>query len=99
MATVHEKKSLKILNYYNEMSSYTKEVQYPNIQFLGVKYSYNNPLLCFKLQNGKQFRRQLYDNGMYYEHVPTKHDNEITDEEKQNINFDDIDESGEKVKL
>jgi hypothetical protein len=47
-------------------------------------------LLCFKLQNGQQFRRQLYDNGMYYEHVPTKHDNKITDEDKQKIKFDDI---------
>ena len=70
MTTIHDKKSLKILNYYNEISIFTNKVLYPNVQFLGVKYVYNNPLLCFKLQNGKQFRRQLYDNGMYYEHVP-----------------------------
>ena len=90
MTFVDEKKALKILNYYNEISYNNKEVQYPNVQFLGIEYSYNNPLLCFKLQNGQQFRRQLYDNGMYYEHVPTKHDNKITDEDKQKIKFDDI---------
>ena len=98
MTTLEEKKALKILNYYNEISCYNKKIQYPNVQFLGIEYSYNNPLLRFKLQNGQQFRRQLNDKGMYYEHVPTKHDIEITDEEKQNIKFDDIDKSGEKVR-
>jgi hypothetical protein len=100
MTTIHEKKALKILNYYNEMSSCSKQLQYPNVQFLGIEYINNNPLLRFKLESGKQFRRQLYDNGMYYEHIPKEDDNNISDKEVSNIKFNDIDESGEKtVKL
>ena len=78
---------MKILNYYNEMSSYSNQVQYPNIQFLGIEYINDNPLLRFQLESGKQFRRQLNDNGMYYEHVPSENDDKITTEDKKNIKF------------
>lgn len=50
MTTIDEQNTLKILNYYNEMSCYTKQIQYPNVQFLGIKYIYNNPMLCFVLK-------------------------------------------------
>ena len=83
MTTIEEKKTMKILNYYNEMSSYSKQVQYPNVQFLGIEYINDNPLLRFKLENGKQFRRQLSDNTMYYEHVLKEDDGKISDEEIQ----------------
>lgn len=75
MTTIDEKNTLKILNYYNEMSCYTKQVQYPNVQFLGIKYIYNNPMLCFKLQSGAYFKRQLNNNSIYYENVITDNDN------------------------
>ena len=96
MTTIEEKKAMKILNYYNEMSSYSKQIQYPNVQFLGIEYIYNNPLLRFKLESGKHFRRQLNDSSSYYEHIPSKNDNNITNEEISNIKFDKIDDSGEK---
>ena len=85
MTTIEEKNAMKFLNYYNEMSSYSKQVQYPNVLFLGIEYINDNPLLIFKLQNGKQIRRQLNDNGTYYEHIPTEND-------------DIKDESGEKLR-
>jgi len=97
MTTIEEKKAMKILNYYNEMSSYSKQVQYPNVQFLGIEYINDNPLLRFKLENGKHFRRQLSDNTMYYEHVLKEDDDKITDEEVSNINFNKIIDSGEKT--
>ena len=96
MTTIEEKKTMKILNYYNEMSSYSKQVQYPNVQFLGIEYINDNPLLRFKLENGKQFRRQLSDNTMYYEHVLKEDDGKISDEEISDIEFDEIDDGGEK---
>ena len=96
MTTIEEKKAMKILNYYNEMSSYSTQVQYPNVQFLGIEYINDNPLLRFRLQNGKQFRRQLNDNTMYYEHVLKEDDGKISDEEISDIEFDEIDDSGEK---
>ena len=96
MTTIEEKKAMKILNYYNEMSSYSKQVQYPNVQFLGIEYINDNPLLRFKLENGKQFRRQLSDNTMYYEHVLKEDDGKISDEEISDIEFDEIDDGGEK---
>jgi hypothetical protein len=97
MTTIEEKKAMKILNYYNEMSSYSKQVQYQNVQFLGIEYINDNPLLRFKLENGKHFRRQLSDNTMYYEHVLKEDDDKITDEEVSNINFNKIIDSGEKT--
>ena len=97
MTTIEEKKAMKILNYYNEMSSYSKQVQYPNVQFLGIEYINDNPLLRFKLENGKHFRRQLNDNSSHYEHVPTEKDDKITNEEISNINFNEIIDSGEKT--
>ena len=90
MTTIEEKRQMQILNYYNEMSSFSNQVQYPNIQFLGIEYINNNPLLRFKLESGKQFRRQLNDNGMYYEHVPLENDDKITTEDKKNIKFTEI---------
>jgi hypothetical protein len=69
MTTIEEKKAMKVLNYYNEISNYTQQVQYPNVVFLGIEYSYNNPLLCFKLENGNIFKRQLNYTGAYYEEV------------------------------
>jgi hypothetical protein len=97
MTTIEEKKTMKILNYYNEMSSYSKQVQYPNVQFLGIEYINDNPLLRFKLENGKQFRRQLSDNTMYYEHVLKEDDGKISDEEISDTEFNEIDDSGEKT--
>jgi hypothetical protein len=97
MTTIEEKKAMKILNYYNEMSSYSKQVQYPNVQFLGIEYINDNPLLRFKLENGKQFRRQLSDNTMYYEHVLKEDDGKISDEEISDTEFNEIDDSGEKT--
>ena len=97
MTTIEEKKTMKILNYYNEMSSYSKQVQYPNVQFLGIEYINDNPLLRFKLENGKHFRRQLSDTTSYYEHIPTENDDKITNEEISNINFNEIIDSGEKT--
>ena len=96
MTTIEEKKAMKILNYYNEMSFYSKQVQYPNVQFLGIEYINDNPLLRFKLENGKQFRRQLSDNTMYYEHVLKEDDGKISDEEISDTEFNEIDDSGEK---
>jgi|LakMenE18May11ns_1017448.scaffolds.fasta_scaffold9806607_2 hypothetical protein len=96
MTTLEEKKAMKILNYYNEMSSYSKQIQYPNVQFLGIEYINDNPLLRFKLENGKHFRRQLNDNTMYYEHILKEDDGKISDEEISNIKFDEITDSGEK---
>ena len=72
MTTIEEKKSLKILNYYNEMSSYSKQIQYPNVLFLGIEYINDNPLLRFRLENGKEMRRQVNDNNTYYEYIPSK---------------------------
>ena len=97
MTTIEEKKAMKILNYYNEMSSYSKQVQYPNVQFLGIEYINDNPLLRFKLENGKQFRRQLSDNTMYYEHVLKEDDGKISDEEISDTEFNEIDDSREKI--
>lgn len=97
MTTIEEKKAMKILNYYNEMSSYSKQVQYPNVQFLGIEYINDNPLLRFKLENGKQFRRQLSDNTMYYEHVLKEDDGKISDEEISDTEFNEIDDSGDKT--
>ena len=97
MTTLEEKKAMKILNYYNEMSSYSKQIQYPNVQFLGIEYINDNPLLRFKLENGKHFRRQLNDNSSHYEHVPTEKDDKITNEEISNINFNEIIDNGEKT--
>lgn len=85
MTTIEEKNTMKILNYYNEMSSYSKQVQYPNVLFLGIEYINDNPLLIFKLQNGKYFRRQLNDNGTYYEHVSRENDDNIKDESGEKI--------------
>ena len=97
MTTIQEKKAMKILNYYNELSAYSKQVQYSNVQFLGIEYINDNPLLRFKLENGKQFRRQLSDNTMYYEHVLKEDDGKISDEEISDTEFNEIDDSGEKI--
>ncbi len=97
MTTLEEKKAMKPLNYYNEMSTYSKQVQFPNVQFLGIEYIYDNPLLRFKLENGKHFRRHLNDSSSYYEHIPTEKDDKITDEEISNIKFNEIADSGEKT--
>jgi len=78
MTTIDEKKEMKVLNYYNEMSAYTQKIVYPNVQFLGIEYISDNPLLCFKLENGKHFRRQLNDTiNFYYENV-LKEDDDTT---------------------
>lgn len=97
MTTIEEKKDMKPLNYYNEMSTYTKEIVYPNVKFLGIEYINDNPLLRFKLENGKHFRRQLNDTASYYQHIPTENDNKITNEEISNIKFNEIIDSGEKT--
>jgi len=55
MTTIEEKKGMKILNYYNEMSTDNKQIQYPNVQFLGIEYINDNPLLRFKLKKWKAF--------------------------------------------
>ena len=96
MTTIEEKKAMKPLNYYNELSAFNKQISYSNVQFLGIEYINDNPLLRFKLQNGKQFRRQLNDNTMYYEHIIKEDDGKISDEEISDIEFDEIDDSGEK---
>ncbi len=96
MTTLEEKKAMKILNYYNEISSYSKQIQYPNVQFLGIEYINDNPLLRFKLENGKHFRRQINDNTMYYEHILKEDDGKISDEEISNIKFDEITNSIEE---
>ena len=69
---------MKPLNYYNELSAFNKQISYSNVQFLGIEYINDNPLLRFKLENGKQFRRQLSDNTMYYEHVLKEDDGNNT---------------------
>jgi len=97
MTTIEEKKAMKPLNYYNELSAYNKEVCYPNVQFLGIEYSNDNPLLRFKLENGKHFRRQLNDNYSHYEHIPRENDDKITNEEISNIKFNEIADIGEKT--
>ena len=96
MTTIQEKRLMKPLHYYNEMSSYSKQICYPNIQFLGIEYIFNNPILRFKLENGKQFRRQLNDTSSYYEHVNGENDDKITSEMITNIKFDKIDETSEE---
>ena len=96
MTTIQEKRSMKPLHYYNEMSSYSKQICYPNIQFLGIEYINDNLFLRFKLENGKQFRRQLNDTTSYYEHVNGENYDKITDVMIKNITFDKI-ESSEKI--
>lgn len=96
MTTIEEKKAMKPLNYYNELSAFNKQISYSNVQFLGIEYINDNPLLRFKLENGKHFRRQLYDNYSHYEHIPTENDDKITNEEISNIKFNEIIHSGEK---
>ena len=93
MTTIQEKRFLKPLHYYNEMSSYSKQIYYPNIQFLGIEYIYDNLFLRFKLENGKQFRRPLDDKTCYYEHINGENDNKITDVMIKNIKFDKIEDS------
>ena len=88
---------MKPLNYYNELSAYNKQIVYPNVQFLGIEYINDNPLLRFKLESGKHFRRQLNDNYSHYEHIPRENDDKITDEEISNIKFIEIADSGEKT--
>ena len=97
MTTIEEKKAMKPLNYYNELSAFNKQISYSNVQFLGIEYINDNPLLRFKLENGKHFRRQLSDTTSYYEHIPTENDDKITNEEISNINFNEIIDSGEKT--
>ena len=97
MTTIEEKKAMKPLNYYNELSAYNKQIVYPNVQFLGIEYINDKPLLRFKLENGKHFRRQLNDTTSYYEHIPRENDDKITNEEISNINFNEIIDSGEKT--
>ena len=97
MTTIEEKKAMKPLNYYNELSAFNKQISYSNVQFLGIEYINDNPLLRFRLQNGKQFRRQLNDNTMYYEHVLKEDDGKISDEEISDTEFNEIDDSGEKT--
>jgi len=87
MTTIEEKKAMKILNYYNEISTYSKQICYPNVQFLGIEYINDNPLLRFKLENGNQFRRQLTDNYSYYEQVIKDDAGGISDEEISDIEF------------
>jgi hypothetical protein len=93
MTTIQEKRSLKHLHYYNEMSSYSKQLYYPNIQFLGIEYIYDNLFLRFKLENGKQIRRPLDDKTCYYEHIQTDNYDKITDVMIKNIKFDKIEDS------
>jgi hypothetical protein len=88
---------MKPLNYYNELSAYSKQIVYPNVQFLGIEYINDNPLLRFKLENGKHFRRQLNDTTSYYQHIKRENDDKITNEEISNIKFNEIIESGEKT--
>jgi hypothetical protein len=78
MTTIDEKKAMKVLNYYNEMSAYTQKIVYPNVQFLGIEYINDNLLLCFKLQNGKHYKRQINDGSMYYENVLKENDDDTT---------------------
>jgi len=85
MTTIEEKNAMKILHYYNEMSTYSKQIQYLNVQFLGVEYINDNPLLIFKLQNGKYFRRQLNNNSCYYEHIPSENEDNIKDESGEKL--------------
>lgn len=67
---------MKVLNYYNEMSNDSKQIQYPNVLFLGIEYINNNPLLRFRLENGKEMRRQVNDNNTYYEDIPSKNNDD-----------------------
>ena len=97
MTTLEEKKALKPLNYYNELSAFNKQISYSNVQFLGIEYINDNPLLRFKLENGKHFRRQLNDNSSHYEHIPTEKDDKITNKDISNIKFNEIIDSGEKT--
>jgi hypothetical protein len=96
MTTIEEKKAMKPLNYYNELSAFNKQISYSKVQFLGIEYINDNPLLRFKLENGKHFRRQLNDNSSHYEHISREDDDKITNEEISNIKFDEIVDSGEK---
>ena len=96
MTTIQEKRLMKPLHYYNEMSSYSKQICYPNIQFLGIEYIYDNLFLRFKLENGKQFRRPLDDKTSYYEHVNGENDDKITDAMIKNIKFDKIAETSQE---
>jgi uncharacterized protein YaiL (DUF2058 family) len=97
MTTIEEKKAMKPLNYYNELSAFNKQISYSNVQFLGIEYINDNPLLRFKLENGKHFRRQLNDNSSHYEHIPTEKDDKITNKDISNIKFNEIIDSGEKT--
>ena len=87
MTTIEEKKAMKPLNYYNELSAFNKQISYSNVQFLGIEYINDNPLLRFKLENGNQFRRQLTDNYSYYEQVIKDDAGGISDEEISDIDF------------
>ena len=78
---------MKPLNYYNELSAFNKQISYSNVQFLGIEYINDNPLLRFKLENGNHFRRQLNDNSSHYEHIPTEKDDKITNKDISNIKF------------
>jgi hypothetical protein len=96
MTTIEEKEALKPSNYYNEISSYTKKIHYHNVEFLGIEDIYGNKLLCFRLQNGKYYRRQLLDDSSYFVNVLKENDDHHTNEENSIVEFNEINESREK---
>lgn len=87
------KLSLKILHSYNEINSKTGYVYFSDIQFLGLEYIDKNPCLRFQRTKGIQFRRQVNDNDLTYEHIVKDTDKDTyTDDEIKSINFIELPE-------
>ena len=64
-----EKLKLIVLDYYAEYSTKSKCVYFERIRFIGYELFCNNICLRFQLDNGKQIRRMLNDDGVEYKHV------------------------------
>jgi hypothetical protein len=88
MTTIHEKKEMKILNYYNEYTSNKLYLCFSHIRFLGIETISSNQFFRFELDNGNQFRRNVNDG--YYEQIT---DDNYSDEEIKKIVFKDIKDS------
>lgn len=69
MSTTEEKKAMIPTHYYNEFNGDNEYCK--NMRFLGIDYD-GNPLLVFRLANGKMVLRQLFDNRLQYKPVEYK---------------------------
>ena len=82
------KHSMKLLNYYNEYSTYLSSIDgtnekyltFKNLRFLGKEENIN--CYRFELENGVQIRRIIDDKYMSYEPVTTKKEYSTDDIEK-----------------